>query len=101
MGTPRFLSARWQQRLQRERPAAFAALCLFLTLPVIFLLRLALNGEFGGAVQMALKLVGLCLIVGLGVFLIAQRLRRKQREALIDRYLEERHNQMHPPEPSD
>jgi hypothetical protein len=96
---PKFMSAKWQSKLMGERPALFWLLSAALAFPFLYLLRLGMNGEFGGAAQTGLRLIAACLAVALIWFLIAHRARRKERETMIDSYLERRHDQTHRQDP--
>ena len=96
---PRFMSGRWQRKLQKERPVLFWLLLLAIGFPFLFVLWLARNGAFGNFVQTGLQIFGACLVLGLIWLLVLERLRRKVRNALIDTYLEHRYDQTHGKDP--
>ena len=96
---PRFMSGRWQWKLMRERPIAFSLLCAAFTIPVLFVLRLGLNGGFGGTVQTVFRVIGVCLLIGLLWLIVVERRRWKERNSHIDAYLEQRYEQTHAKNP--
>ena len=92
---PKFMSREWQRKLMREQPKLFWLLATVLAFPIVFTLRLGINGEFGSVVQAVIRILGLCLLLGCLWLLIAERWRRKKRNSLIDAYLEQRYEQTH------
>ncbi|HYC95676.1 MAG TPA: hypothetical protein VEB39_08275, partial [Sphingomicrobium sp.] len=75
------------------RPGLFFLLCFVMALPILFGVRLGLNGALGGTVQTILYAIGACLLVGLAWLLLADRLPNKQRDEWIDSYLDQRRRQ--------
>jgi hypothetical protein len=96
---PKFMSGRWQRKLLRERPVLFGLLVLVIGFPFLFALRLGVNGELGRMVQTGLHIAGACLGLGLIWLLVVERMRRKERNALIDSYLERRYDETHRKDP--
>jgi bacteriorhodopsin len=96
---PKFMSGRWQRKLQKERPGLFLLVVVATAFPILFGLRLGLNGMLGSAVQTGLYIfVGLLAVVLLGL-VIDQRMRRKEHGARIDAYLDHRYEQTHEKDP--
>lgn len=96
---PKFMTAQWQSKLMRERPALFWLLATMLALPVLLALRLAHNGVLGGTAQIVVRVIEVCLLIGFLWLITAERRRRKERDSYIDAYLEQRYEQTHDHKP--